>query len=98
MIDHVIHKHHDKIDDIQKDLQDDIDVILKNIDIDAVIDNPQMVLDVVVRVISEKILDDYLQKAVEAGLEFSKEIGKAKLIKVEDTNDPKANEELSDKD
>ncbi len=95
MLSPVINKHHDKIEGIQKKVEDDIDEILKSINIDAIIDDPQGVLDSVVEVVRETILSDHMEPAVKAGLEFAKEIEKAKSIKVDDSKDPQKNEAIA---
>jgi hypothetical protein len=97
MLDPVINKHHDKIEEIQADLQIDIDSIIKSIDIDALIDDPQEVMEAVSLIISDKVTTDYLEPAVMAGIEFAKDIQKAKSIKVDDSKDPQKNEALDDK-
>lgn len=96
MLDPVIHKHHDKIDEIQNSVKEEIDNILKEIDIDEVINDPQGSMEVIVEVIKEKILGDYMPDAVDAGIEFAREIAKAKAIKVDDSKDPQKNEAISD--
>jgi hypothetical protein len=96
MLDPVVHEHHDKIDEIVKDFEDDIDTVLKEIDIDAIIDDPYGALSMVIEVFKEKLLDDHMPRAIVAGIEFSKQVGKAKAIKVDDTNNPQANEAIGD--
>jgi hypothetical protein len=93
MLDPVINKHQDTLADIQAAVSEDIDTILASIDIDAVIDDPQGAMQEVVEVVKEKILSEHLEPAVKAGIEFAKEIQKAKAIKVDNSNDPQVNDD-----
>jgi hypothetical protein len=97
MLDKVIHSHHDKIEDIQETIHKEIETIIQNIDIDAIIENPKQELLLIIDVINELILNEYMQKAVETGIEFSKSINKAKEILIDKTKDPSVNESLDDK-
>jgi hypothetical protein len=47
LLDKVINKHHDKIEDIQAEAQKDIEDVINSIDIDTIIEDPSVLIEVV---------------------------------------------------
>jgi hypothetical protein len=95
MLDKIIHKHLDQMDEIQNKIDADISLIMENIDIDAVIENPHDALSKVADTLSDLIEEEYLEESIKQGIEFSKEIARAKKITVSDSSDPKENNDKS---
>jgi SepF-like predicted cell division protein (DUF552 family) len=94
-MDKLINKHIDQIEDIENNLDLIIEQEILTIDIDEVIRDPQNALLQVAQNIKDIFLEKYGHDVVELGIQFGKAIQKKieqdKTIKVDDTNDPKAN-------
>jgi hypothetical protein len=94
-MDKLINSHIDKIEDIEYQLDLIIEQEIASIDIDRVIESPQVELLQVAQNIKDIFLDKYGHDVVELGIQFGKAIKKKieqdKTIKVDDTNDPQAN-------
>jgi hypothetical protein len=95
-VDKVINKHIDSIEELERQLDLIIEQEVSQIDIDAVIINPQAALAQVVENIKRIFLDEYADKAVELGFDLGriikKKIEEDKTIKVDDSKDPKLND------
>jgi hypothetical protein len=93
MLDQIIHKHLNKIDEIKLGVEKDIDSLIKEIDIDDVIENPEEILIYIVDILQELLLDKYAEDAVKSGIELSKAIAKDGEIVVDESKDPNLNKE-----
>ena len=92
MLDIIIRKHVDKMEDIEVEAKSDIEKILKAVTIDEFVDNTENVMSDIVHDIKALITEKYSEKAVREGLAFSAKINdlikKDKEIKVPDTENP----------
>lgn len=96
-MDKVINAHIDKVEEIEKAINEVIDKAMAEIDIEEVIAAPSATLAAVVEKVKRTFLDDYANKAVELGVEFgqavTKKIEQDKTIKVDKSKDPTLNKE-----
>ena len=97
MLDKIINDHLDEMDKIEMAVEADIDEIMKQIDIDAIMQDPLSELTVVVEAVKKVLEDEYIPMAISEGMELSKNIEKDREIIVPDTSNPKLNESLDDK-
>jgi hypothetical protein len=93
MLDKVIHKHLDEMDAIHADIEKDIDALMKEIDVKAIMSDPENALLAIIGIVQNEISVPYIERAVNAGKKLAKAIEKDGEIVVEDTNDPKRNAE-----
>ncbi len=94
MLDKTIHAHLDKQDKLEIAVEDDIDALLKIINIKNLIDDPQTILLAIVMEVKEIVKEEYAQQAVENGIEFAKQVLKTKAdIKIQITDDPELNKD-----
>jgi hypothetical protein len=75
------------LDEIDKDITDTI----SNVNIEAVIDNPEMAIFDLIEFIKSEIVPKHLKAAVSAGEDFARAISKDGEIVIQDTTDPKEN-------
>ena len=92
MLDKVIHKHLDVMDEIEESMHKDIKKIIDGIDIKLIMNNPYNEMINIVYMIKKKLLDDHIPKAIQAGFKFSKDIKKDGEIVVTQSNNPTLNE------
>lgn len=99
MLDKLIHKHLDDMDEIEKNMNDDIETIISSVDIDMLIDNPDEVMSIVSDSIEQLIDEKYAPLSIDNGIMFAKKVESLKRdIKVQDSNDPTLNEgQVNDK-
>jgi len=99
MLDKLLHKHLDLMDEIEKSAQADIDEIINNMDIDQLIKNPEMELGIAAMAIKKLMIDKHIPKSIEEGFALSKKIKDlSRDIVVPDTNNPNLNEAEVGKD
>jgi len=94
LLDSVINKHLDVMDELKTGIEKDINDLMTDIDIDIVIDNPEEAMLAVVEIFQEVLLDKYAKTAVEEGIKLSKAIKKDGEIVVADTDNTKLNEDI----
>ena len=96
-MDKLINSHIDKLEEIEDAMDSDIEKALSQIDIDAIMENPEVELARITEALKQRFIDEYAPKAVEIGVQFGKSVEKKidqdKTIKVDDSNDPKLNAE-----
>lgn len=95
MLDSVIHKHLDEMDKIYDDVDRQIDAIIDEIDIDELMEDPSEYLSEVVDAINENVINDASDKAIKAGKKFAKNIEKDGEIVIDDSTNPRANNDKS---
>jgi hypothetical protein len=95
-VDKLINKHIDQIEDIENQLDLIIEQEILTIDIDEVIRDPQNALLIFAQNIKDIFLEKYGHDVVELGIQFGKAIQKKqeqdKEIKIQDSNNPKLND------
>ncbi len=96
MLNKVLIKHLDEVDALEADVEADIDKIMKAIDIDECIENPQEALLIITNAIKELVLLKYADRAAKLGLDVVKGIEGSKKIKIQQTDNPKLNKGIND--
>lgn len=91
MLDKTIHKHLDEMDKIYKDIDEKIDAIIDEIDIDELMESPSEYLHEVVDEINNNVINDASASAIKAGEAFAKSIEKKDEIVVDDSTNPRVN-------
>ena len=94
MLTKVLHTHLDGMDNINKDIQDTIDMIFSQIDIKEVMVNPEQSMHDVVEEVRNIIIDKYQEEAVKQGLTLV-DYMKKRDIKVSNSDNPTENKELA---
>jgi len=94
LLDSIIHKHLDVLDEAKAEIEKDIDELIVSIDIDAIIDDPQGVMEYVAELLQQIFIEKYSQTAIQAGLKLAKDIQEADNIEVPKSKDPKLNQEI----
>jgi len=96
VLDKIINDHVDKQEEIIDQAENDLDVLMKGLKIDALIEAPLETLVALVNEMRERIVEEYAQQAVKNGNDFAKIVNKLRRtgddIEVDDTNDPMLNE------
>jgi hypothetical protein len=94
-VDKIINSHIDKLEEIERQVNAVIEQETSQIDIAALVSNPEAVLAQVADNVLSIYLDQYAHDAVELGFELGKIINKKieqdKTIKVDDSKNPKLN-------
>lgn len=94
-LDKIIHIHLDKMEKLEDELEQFIDKVYEGIDIDAVIEDPEIELMRVTELIKQEIIDKYSIEAMETGFEFADKvnetIAEGDKIEVDDSSDPNFN-------
>ncbi len=99
MLDKQIHAHLDKQDKLEIGIEDDIDALMKIVNIGKLISNPKEVLFAIVKEIGDNINNNYAQDSINNGIEFAKGVIKTKAdIKVQKTSNPELNKNGIDSD
>lgn len=96
MLDKTILDHVEKMQEKEDLLKEDIDNIIKHIDLDVVIENPQEALQEVADYISEYIQDKYFEDASKNGFAFAKDVKRDGKIEIPKSNDPQLNKDVFD--
>jgi len=94
LLDSIIHKHLDVLDEAKAEIEKDIDELIVSIDIDAIIDDPQGVMEYAAELLQQIFIEKYSQTAIQAGLKLAKDIQEADNIEVPKSKDPKLNQEI----
>ena len=95
-MDKLINAHIDTIEELERQLDIIIEQEISQIDIDAVITNPQEALAQIIENIKRIFLDEYADEAIELGFDFGRKIKEKieqdKTIKIDNSKDPNLNE------
>ncbi len=95
-MDKIINAQVDSLEEIERQLNIIIEQEISQIDIDAIIKNPQEELTRVTENVKRIFLDEYADKAIELGFDFGriikKRIEQDKTIKIDDLNNPQLND------
>ncbi len=99
MLDSVIHKHVDALDEIETDMSKELDILFNQIDIELLVANTSGVLEQFTNDVKSLLIDRYAPRAVEEGVKFAQVVEKLKRdIVIEDTDNPHLNKgEIVDK-
>ena len=93
----MIHAHIDAMDELEAGLESDIDGIMKSLDIDEILHDPELVLTSIVHTIKEVLIEDYIPKATELGFKIADRLEKlddqGKDVVIQDTNNPNINDD-----
>lgn len=93
MLDRLIIRHVEMQDEIEDNANEAVEKMIKKIDIDKLIDDPETELSRVADEIKQEILDEHAPEAIKNGVAIGKEIESLKrTIKIPKTKDPKLNE------
>lgn len=96
MLDKIIRDHIDEMEAIENNIEKEIDELLKGMDVDALMNDPEAAIMEVVNILSERLIQEYIPRAAEKGIEFAKKIQETKKdIVVQDTTNPKVNQGLA---
>lgn len=100
MLDKIIHKHIDRIDEIQEAIDKEIERVYKGLNIDEIIKGPTTAIYEAMTIIKTIIIERYAKEAINSGLELAEVIKRLmaqdKEIKVSKSKDPKLNEDIND--
>ncbi len=100
MLDQIIHKHIDALEDIEERMFVNIDSLIDNINIDELIDSPTDTILGISSVVKDLIEDIYSAEAMKLGFELADQINESikenDLIEVTDSDDPNINKDLLD--
>ena len=96
MLAKLIENHVDEMDVLEEELGNEADALIKKIDVDALMADPEGELLVFVDALTKLIEDKYIERAVDKGVDFGEKIQKMaeedKKIKVELSKDPNRNQ------
>lgn len=95
MLDKLIHSHLNEIDDLEKELDDDIDEVLSHIDIDILVTSPENYMAEVGDVIKQMLEHKYLERSILLGKSLAERVDKKDKVIVDDSTNPRKNEGLS---
>jgi len=96
LLDDRIHKHIDQMDKIEERVNKEIDLILQSLDIDDLLESPEEVLLEAVDNFRKILTDELLEESVKVGIDFAKEVKKAKEdLVIADTDNPNLNKEVA---
>lgn len=96
LLDQVIHKHLDKMDELINSIDEEIDMAVKDINIDFVISDPQEALKSLNIWIYEEIIMPKMEKALKLGKQFAKDVKSDGEVIIQDTNNESINKEVLD--
>lgn len=94
LLDEILHKHLDVLDEAKAEMEKDIDEFVASIDIDAIIDDPQGVMEYAAELLQQIFVEKYSQIAIQAGLKLAKDIQEADNIEVPKSKDANLNQEI----
>ena len=95
-MDNTIHKHLDQMDALREKINKEIDEKISLIDIGDLINDPNEYLAALVESVKEDIIDQRVEEAMNLGEKFAKDIEKKDEIIVDDSSNPRKNNELVD--
>lgn len=93
MLDKIIHKHLDSMEDIEADVEKDLGQVYNAVDVDALMEDPEAELLAVAQGIAELLEEKYFERVINEGINFAQDIEEAKKISVPDTDNPTLNAE-----
>lgn len=93
-LDKVILDHVEEIQSIEDEIGETIDFMIDDINIDAVIDNPESALNEFTSHIIDLLDKEYFNKAMEKGIELAKEVKKDGDIQIVKSKNPTLNKGL----
>lgn len=99
MLDIVIRKHIDSMDSIALDIDTQIDKLMKSIDIDAIMENPQDAMIQIGEAMGEILKNKIIPNSVNQGHQLAatiEKLRKGEKIEIPDTENPTLNKELAD--
>lgn len=97
MLDKQIHKHLDEQEKLEIAIEDDIDALMKVVNIGKLIDNPEEVLFAIVKEVADNIEKNYAEDSIDNGIKFAEGVIASKVdIKIQRTKDAKLNDDISD--
>ena len=70
----LVEEHLDKIEDIEEKAFNEIENLIKNIDIDAIVENPSGVLGDIVVQVERMMQEKYKPEAAKHGIEYAKKM------------------------
>lgn len=91
MLDKIINDHLDIMDNVEEAIEKDVLDIMLKIDVASIMQNPLAELTEITEAIKKLLEDEYLPKAIEEGVAFSKSIEEDGDIKIQDTNNMELN-------
>lgn len=98
MLNRILHRHLDKTDVLNEQVDKDIDKLIQSIDIESVMITPQATIFEIVQELEELLIEKYGPQAVENGLKLALVIKRMqrenKDIIIQDTDDPNINQDL----
>ena len=93
-LDKVIVSHIEKQDDLEDGIESDIDTLVDNISIEAIMANPEEALLVIVAQVQDDLKAKYYPESAKNGVELAVTIEADGDIQVPKSNDPELNEAL----
>lgn len=94
MLDKVIIQNLDEIDKLEVEVERDIDAVIKNIDIDALTQEPDAYMVDLAKIFVEIILQRYAKRASESGKKMAEEIEELeRKVEIPISKNPKLNKE-----
>lgn len=93
MLDKLLHKHLDQMDELEARVQEEIDVILASIDRKQILDNPREALYTVVEAVKSILEEKYIPLAAKDGFDLIKKVVNKDVI-IDDSTNPNQNKEL----
>lgn len=98
MLDKALNKHIDVMDSLEEQFKEEIDLIIKNIDKDALFVDPHGTMQLAVEDIKQLMTEKYIAQAEEEGLNLAKLLerydDKGKEIPVDPSKNPTENAEV----
>jgi len=95
-LDKIINSNIDAIEEIERQIDIIIEHEISQIDIDSILISPQGELTIIAERIRDTVIGQYADKAIEHGFDLARKIqskiDQGKVIKIEDTNNPKLND------
>ena len=92
MLSKIIVEHLDAMDEVERQINDEIEALIKNINMDVIISDTQMAIEQLVHTINEEIIMPKMENALKLGKELAKKIKKVGEIVIQDTNDGTINQ------
>lgn len=94
-LDKVIVAHLDEMDKIEDQIDVELEKIISQISIDALMENPEQTLLTVGALVEEMVNEDLYFKVMENGIKFAKAIEDDGDIQIQNTDNPNENEALA---
>ena len=97
MLDKLLHRHIDKMDELEASVIADIDKAMAAIDIRLLIADPHSVMMDTVEMIRHQILTKYAKEATRAGFDLARDIEELdRNILIDPSKDPEKNKDIVD--